>query len=191
MDTPKSDRRMLGILKLVLIDIGIILAAAWIGVSLNRSFIAGPQAAYFEYDPTAQGTRFKPISAAQAATAGPLEGIELSELQSLKQVGRCVLLDGRTAKEYQEGRIPGALHLAALQFDKAFPLFSKRFPKDTEIVVYCSGTDCSLSRTLAESLKRNGYEKVRVFWGGYSSWTLGGNPIEKGPGISFSEPGNS
>jgi rhodanese-related sulfurtransferase len=43
---------------------------------------------------------------------------------------------------------------------------STNLPKDAEIVVYCGGPKCPLSRMAAEKLEKLGYENVRAYEGG-------------------------
>jgi rhodanese-related sulfurtransferase len=52
-------------------------------------------------------------------------------------------------------------------------------PKNAEIVVYCGGPKCPLSRMAAEKLVRLGYENVRAYEGGLEEWKAAGLAIEK------------
>ena len=52
-------------------------------------------------------------------------------------------------------------------------------PRNTEIVVYCGGPECPLSRMAVEKLTKFGYENVRAYEGGLEEWKGAGFPIEK------------
>ncbi|WP_339062172.1 rhodanese-like domain-containing protein [Tepidibacillus marianensis] len=53
------------------------------------------------------------------------------------------LVDARPAKMYAEGHVNGAINIPDAEFDK----FSKALPakKDTLIIFYCGGLECSFS----------------------------------------------
>lgn len=52
-------------------------------------------------------------------------------------------------------------------------------PKDTEIVVYCSGRDCPQSKAAGQKLSSLGFSNVRVFEGGLEAWKGADRPVEK------------
>ena len=56
---------------------------------------------------------------------------------------------------------------------------STNLPKNTEIVVYCGGPKCPLSRMAAEKLAKLGYENVRAYEGGLAQWKGAGLATEK------------
>ena len=56
---------------------------------------------------------------------------------------------------------------------------STNFPKDLEIVVYCGGPMCPLSRMAAEKLLKLGYPNVRAYEGGLEEWKAAGFASEK------------
>lgn len=51
-------------------------------------------------------------------------------------------------------------------------------PKDTDIVVYCSGLDCPQSTAAGRKLADLGFTNVRVFEGGLEKWKAEGRNIE-------------
>ena len=51
-------------------------------------------------------------------------------------------------------------------------------PRDTAIVVYCSGGKCPDSRYAATELTLLGFINVRVFEGGLSAWKASGRGVE-------------
>ncbi|MCU1493024.1 MAG: dinucleotide-utilizing enzyme [Acidimicrobiaceae bacterium] len=77
-----------------------------------------------------------------------------------------LFLDVREADEYQQGAIPGALHLPRgfleVQIEGVVPA------KDRPIVVYCAGG--SRSAFAAKSLQELGYSDVVSMTGGFNRW---------------------
>jgi rhodanese-related sulfurtransferase len=55
---------------------------------------------------------------------------------------------------------------------------STNLPKNTEIVVYCGGPKCPMSRMAAEKLMKLGYDNVREYEGGLEEWKDAGFAIE-------------
>src|SRR5690348_1926039 len=87
-----------------------------------------------------------------------------------------VLVDVREKNEWDEGYIPGALHIPRgyleLRVEEAIP------DKDKQIVLYCAGGTRSMYAGL--TLKQMGYEHVTSMSGGFSQW--------KGSGLPFVQP---
>lgn len=89
-------------------------------------------------------------------------------------------VDARSAEEYAEGHIPGAL---SLPFDDVYkkPELAKTFDeKGLPIIVYCGGGDCDLARTLAYALIEAGHKRVLVFKDGLPGWAAAGLAVAKG-----------
>lgn len=56
---------------------------------------------------------------------------------------------------------------------------STNLPKSTDIVVYCGGPECPMSRLAAEKLIKFGYDNVRAYEGGLEEWKAAGLATEK------------
>ena len=84
-----------------------------------------------------------------------------------------VILDVRTAEEFEDGHIANALNIDVNQ--KKFVKKAKAMlPKDRTIAVYCrSGRR---SANAAELLAKNGYECVNLY-GGILAWIENGRPV--------------
>jgi phage shock protein E len=79
---------------------------------------------------------------------------------------KVLLLDVRTAEEYADGHIPGAV---LVPYDELAAKF-KEADKGRPIVVYCrTGRRSAIA---ADTLKDMGYTNVSDF-GGYTNWTHG------------------
>ncbi len=174
-----------GIVKVCGVNLSIVLLSGLTGVSLNRAFVNGPQQTTYPYVSTAGGTDFRPMPGLDARVYPGFQGVTLEEMRELSSNGEVALLDGRSRQDYENGHIPGAYHLAWIDFDRAFAGLASRFSKDTHFVIYCRGGDCSLSRQLADLLYDKGYAQVRIYGGGYNDWFLNSNPVEKGEGRDF------
>ena len=83
-----------------------------------------------------------------------------------------VLLDVRELHEWQEGHIPGAVHIPRgfleSQAEQALP------DREKPVVVYCAGG--SRSAFAAKTLNEMGYESVASLAGGYTDWKRNGFP---------------
>jgi len=93
-----------------------------------------------------------------------------------------VFIDARDRAKYLEGHIRGSINIPweSSDNDKIKDKFSD-IKYDQDIVIYCSGGDCTLSIDLGEYLFNElFYERVFIFEGGYPSWVESNLPISKG-----------
>ena len=74
--------------------------------------------------------------------------------------------------EYRAKHIPGSLHFLTPQDALA------ELSQDDEIVVYCSGYDCTASVWAYEYLVGHGYKHVRRYAGGLLDWEEADYPLE-------------
>lgn len=85
------------------------------------------------------------------------------------------LIDTREDREWDKGRIPGAVHMGRgileRDIEAAIP------DKKVEIVLYCGGG--FRSALSAESLQKMGYKKVISMDGGFRGWVDAGGKVEK------------
>ncbi|HET9092462.1 MAG TPA: molybdopterin-synthase adenylyltransferase MoeB [Acidimicrobiales bacterium] len=91
---------------------------------------------------------------------------EVDPGQAAAERGRAVFLDVREADEYEQGAIPGALHIprgyVELQVEGRLP------DKGQPVVVYCAGG--TRSAFAAKALQDLGYEDVVSMAGGFNKW---------------------
>ncbi len=91
-------------------------------------------------------------------------GIKQLTPRELDQKKGMVLLDVRTDKEYEQGHIPGAVHVPLADVgDKV-----KKLKKDKELVVYCRSGNQSI--WAIKRLMGMGYKNLYNLKGGYSAW---------------------
>jgi rhodanese-related sulfurtransferase len=90
---------------------------------------------------------------------------------------KTAFLDPRKDSDYQEGHIPGAVHLDLTKLTKE--MMEKRFPdKSQAIVVYCNGVRCKRSTDTIPKLVEWGYTNVYYFREGMPAWVSEDFPVE-------------
>lgn len=83
-----------------------------------------------------------------------------------------LVIDTRSAEAWNQGRIPGAVHLP--NADLAAGIVEVAPALDTAIVVYCWGPGCNGSTRGALILASSGYTNVRELIGGFEYWAREG-----------------
>ena len=85
-----------------------------------------------------------------------------------------VRLDVRTAEEYAEGHISGAINIDVLKDD--FLKCASELPKDKDIALYCRSGN--RSKKAAKMLSDNGYRVIEL-GNGYNGWVKAGKAVTK------------
>jgi molybdopterin/thiamine biosynthesis adenylyltransferase/rhodanese-related sulfurtransferase len=83
-----------------------------------------------------------------------------------QSLGKAVFLDVREPDEYEQGAIPGAVHLPRGMLE--VQVEGRLTDKDAEVVVYCAGG--TRSAFAAKSLEELGYTDVVSMTGGFNRW---------------------
>lgn len=95
-----------------------------------------------------------------------------------------VLVDSRGQQAWDQGHVPGALHLpTALIPDRAPALI----PAEASVVTYCWGPGCNGATRAALALARLGYD-VREMIGGYEYWVREGFAVQTTAGLTTRAP---
>ena len=104
-----------------------------------------------------------------------MDRISVEELTDLIDRGEApVILDVRPdLVRYEEGIIPGAVFAHPLDAQNTL----SEFPKDIEVVVYCSCPNEEAAATAAKHLKQAGFRKIRPLLGGIEAWTKAGRDV--------------
>lgn len=89
------------------------------------------------------------------------------------------LVDARTADEYDEAHIGGAIHITEKEFAKSSALLPA--DKGALLVFYCNGVKCGKSKKVAAKAKEAGYANLFVYNDGFPVWEEKGMPIAAGP----------
>jgi sulfur-carrier protein adenylyltransferase/sulfurtransferase len=88
--------------------------------------------------------------------------------------GSATLVDVREASEWEQGHLPGAVHISKSyveqQIEAAVP------DRDSEVILYCAGGVRSLFA--AQTLEQMGYTNVASMSGGFQQWKGAGLPWE-------------
>lgn len=121
-----------------------------------------------------------PQSAVQLAG----QEIGIKDAAMLFITGRAVFLDARSAFEYAQGHIQGAISLPPREFAAQYQDIKPQLQGKEAIITYCDGERCPLSIALAEHLRGAGLKNVFVLKNGWSLWQAEKLPIAKGSGSS-------
>lgn len=174
-------KRIAGWAHVLLIDGCLLLVSIGIGVTLNGSFVAGPQEQIFTYSEEGGQRQLKALEEIKPTPALPtFPEVKLADLKKMVEKGDTIVLDGRRSQDYEAGHIPGAHSLSVADFETRFFDVSRHLPKEARMVVYCGAGACSLSKQLAAKLRQKGYTRIQIYFAGYNDWFLNGNPIMKG-----------
>ena len=89
--------------------------------------------------------------------------------------GEAVIVDVRDKDEWDEGHIPGAMHMSrgTIELD-----IEEKVP-DTNAMIICHCGGGGRSALAAESLQKMGYKNVRSMAGGFKAWKAAGLPMTK------------
>jgi phage shock protein E len=89
--------------------------------------------------------------------------------------GEAIIADVRDKDEWDEGHIPGAIHMSRgtieLDIEEQVP------DPNAMIICHCGGG--GRSALAAESLQKMGYKNVRSMAGGFKAWKAAGLPTTK------------
>lgn len=100
------------------------------------------------------------------ATKAQIREIDTDEAAQARQRPGTIVLDVREPEEYEQGAIPGALHIARGTLESSI---ESRIPdKDTPIVIHCaSGVRSAFA---AKTMAELGYSDVASMAGGFNKW---------------------
>ncbi len=114
------------------------------------------------------------LSGSCAGEADPTLMTQDELLERLDSEDAPIVLDVRTAAEYQRGHVPGAYHLEDRQVPARIQELMQL--KDREIVVYCEVGP--RSRWVESFLRERGFTNVKHLKGDMSGWRNAGHPVE-------------
>ncbi len=125
--------------------------------------------------------QYRYIASLGILTPASIPGVETvaaAEVQKLASAG-ALLVDTRSAKEYDQEHIKGAIHAPYLEkslkekeFDGSQDDYSAilKLPKDKALVFYCNGSECWKSYKASIVIKKLGYTKIYWYRGGMPDW---------------------
>ncbi|MGZ0149025.1 rhodanese-like domain-containing protein [Kribbella sp. WER1] len=91
-----------------------------------------------------------------------------------------VLIDSRSQESWDQGHVPGAVHLPHREITERTA--AAVVPDGATVVTYCWGPGCNAATQAALAFARLGYP-VKEMIGGFEYWVREGGPIETAAGI--------
>jgi rhodanese-related sulfurtransferase len=105
----------------------------------------------------------------------PMKDVGTLNVTHLINTQDAVLLDVRETKEYEDGRLPNAVHIPLSQLDSRANELAKLTSRP--VVAYCASG--GRSRSAGAALARMGFKDIYNLHGGYHAWKAAGLPVEK------------
>jgi rhodanese-related sulfurtransferase len=109
---------------------------------------------------------------------------DVSDVHAALPAGGIVLLDSRSAAAWDQGRIPGAVHLPT---DEIPGRAAALLDRDVPVVTYCWSPGCNGATRAALALAELGYA-VREMLGGIEYWIREGFAVETSTGPAQRAP---
>jgi sulfur-carrier protein adenylyltransferase/sulfurtransferase len=105
--------------------------------------------------------------------------VDATHARELIDAGTPLVVDVREQDEWDEGRIPGAIHIPRGYLESRI---ERAAPEPTrQVIVYCSAGN--RSAFAAKTLGELGYEDVVSLAGGFTDWKRNGFPVELKAGL--------
>jgi rhodanese-related sulfurtransferase len=123
--------------------------------------------------------RWSPESQLKASEQPEDLTISIEEAKDLFLTQEALFIDARDDKAYSDGHIEGAVSLPWHEFEARFVEVMPRLTPSGQIITYCDGDACGLSKELAFTLLAKGYGNVRVMVNGWSRWQEAGLPVSR------------
>ncbi len=99
-------------------------------------------------------------------TKARIREISTAEAEAAREADGAVVLDVREPDEYEQGAIPGSVHIARGNLESQVE--GRLLDKDAAVVVFCAGG--TRSAFAAETLGQLGYADVASVAGGFNKW---------------------
>lgn len=117
--------------------------------------------------------------------SGDTLAISLADAEGMYYAHAAIFLDARSAEDYEQGHIEGALNLPWESppwedLDTRIAEKLKDYPQETRFITYCDGEACSMSKELAMAMLERGYTDVRVLVNGWTLWQDRQLPVDSG-----------
>jgi rhodanese-related sulfurtransferase len=105
----------------------------------------------------------------------PMKDIGNLNVTHLINTQDAVLVDVRETSEYENGRLPNAIHIPLSQLDSRGAELAKLTARP--VIAYCARGN--RSRSAGAALARIGFKDIYNLHGGFRSWKDAGLPVEK------------
>lgn len=155
--------------------------AAVVGLSVNYTTVYNAFSGKAVVAKTGVEKKAGPADTGAGTVAVDLEPfpVELDEIDDFIAEG-ALLVDARSAEDYREGHLEGAVSLPLGQADVLLEQFKREVPLERTLILYCSGFGCPDSHELGMRLIRSGYTDILVYEGGFPEWRDTGRTVERG-----------
>ncbi|MEW5979534.1 MAG: rhodanese-like domain-containing protein [Acidobacteriota bacterium] len=150
--------------------IWILLAATALALVLHLNFISQALRGELVLRPDSQTT----------GSSSSIPHLTLSAAKERFDSQSAVFVDARPRLFYRLGHIPGALSFPREEYEAERNLTPLLQYRSRRLVIYCSGVDCPDSALLAGYLRKEGFERLEIFEGGWPEWQKAGFPVEAG-----------
>ncbi len=107
--------------------------------------------------------------------------VNLDEAATMQAAGTHLLLDARSAADYEAGHLPGAFSVPYTTVEEDLMRVAAFLSPSQPILAYCYGENCDESFLLAAYLRHQGFTNIVLFAGGFQAWEQAGRPVERGP----------
>jgi len=121
------------------------------------------------------GAPATPAAPAAAAKPGGFKNLTVEEFAQMSTNQATVILDVRTAKEFEAGHLAKAVNLDVLAAD--FEQKVASLDKTQTYLVHCAAGGRSV--TACKALGQIGFPKLYNLSGGFKAWVKAGKPVEK------------
>lgn len=124
-------------------------------------------------------TNFSPT----AQDAMPKGHITLTLAKQLFDAQSAIFVDARKMELFEAAHIAGAFKIELHDFQQGDPQILMMIPRDSQVVIYCTGGNCDESEKVAQMMQGSGYAKCFVLHDGLPGWQAMGWPTEQGRGM--------
>ena len=107
------------------------------------------------------------------AAKAEVREVDTAEADELRQRPGAVVLDVREPDEYEQGAIPGAVHIPRGTLETKV---EAALPRGRKVIIYCAGGN--RSALAADTLQQMGYTDVASMAGGFRHWAQSGGEVE-------------
>lgn len=122
-----------------------------------------------------------------SAEEGDPPFITLDDAVAKFQSPHVIFIDARDPEDYAYGHIKRSINIPFDYLDESWDAVIDTLDRNTEYVIYCSGSECESSLFLARYFKLQlGFTNLQVFYGGWSEWTASNLPVA-GEGVNGGE----
>jgi rhodanese-related sulfurtransferase len=149
------------------------------GGSVQRAFLIAVVGATLGLVANAVSPKRVPYITPPVVELPATDFIPLDEAKKAWESG-VFFLDARSPADYEAGHIANAFSLPAEEFQEHYGPIAAMITTDMNIVAYCNGLECDLSKDLKKQLNELGYAKVRILQNGWTVWTNAAYATSKG-----------